>query len=509
MPAVNNQYIKNIGIISLGPLVSTIIGFFAEPWISRMWGPIPWGVGAYYTSVMNILSGLMFLRYNFAIVQASTKEKAYNLVALSLLIMTLMLVIVAPFYKQISQYGKADFPFEKYGAVMFLSAAITSLAILLRFWFSAQKKLVAISGSMILSSISNTALLLIFGALGKVSEGNMIFIRVLSNVLVTGVLLISFIRRDFWEMLRSVSLKGIVSVAKEFKRYPLYEYWGFAANAVSVGVPIFLITRYWGQEATGLYAKANNILAMMLSFAGSSVNQVLHKEAADIVNRGESPATLLMQTSAGVSRYMIFPSVFLILLAPEFFGVLLGSRWHISGVFTQYMTIWTFTAILSTSVLPMFGILNKQLQLSVFTITTLVLRVLILMGMGRRGADIVFATAVFAFANALVLVIKTMYIMFQSGVNLGKFGAILGKYLLVLLPYIAAVLIMKHLLNLSDLLLVIISVALALPYVYYFYLYKSELADMVLAKGKNMLPLNGRFANRHLEEMQDPGDKDI
>jgi len=32
---------------------------------------------------------------------------------------------------------------------------------------------------------------------------------------------------------------------------------------------------------------------------------------------------------------------------------------------------------------------------------------------------------------------------------------------------------------------------------------------MVLAKGKNMLPLNGRFANRHLEEMQDPGDKDI
>lgn len=160
MPTMNNQYIKNIGIISLAPLISTIMSFFAEPWISRMWGPIPYGIGAYYTSVMTILSGLMFLRYNFAIVQANTKEKAYNLVALSLIIMSVMLVVVAPFYKQISRFGRADFPFEKYGGVMFFSAAVTSMAILLRFWFSGQKKFVIISA--LISMPANRLVFLIY-----------------------------------------------------------------------------------------------------------------------------------------------------------------------------------------------------------------------------------------------------------------------------------------------------------------------------------------------------------
>ena len=506
---MNNQYIKNIGIISLAPLISTIMSFFAEPWISRMWGPIPYGIGAYYTSVMTILSGLMFLRYNFAIVQANTKEKAYNLVALSLIIMSVMLVVVAPFYKQISRFGRADFPFEKYGGVMFFSAAVTSMAILLRFWFSGQKKFVIISASLVLSSASNTILLLIFGFLGRVSDGNMIFIRVLSNVLVTSALLISFIRSNFLEMLQSVSLKGIAAVAKEFKRYPLYEYWGFAANTLAVGLPILLITRYWGQEATGYYAKAHNILNLMINFAGSSVNRVLHKEAADIVNRGESPASLLMQTTIGLAKYMIFPSLFLILLAPEFFGIVLGERWRISGVFTQYMTVWTFAAIYSSAVLPMFGVLNKQLQLSVFTVSTLILRVAILMGLGKAGSEIVFATAVFAFGNFLVLTVKSIYILAKSGVNLRRLGKTLGRYLLVLVPYFLAVLGMKHLLKLSDLYLVIISVALALPYVYYFYIYKSDLANMVFAKGKSMMRINGRFAKRKETEVQDLEEKDF
>ncbi len=507
--ALNSQYIKNIGIISLAPLISTIMSFFAEPWISRMWGPIPYGIGAYYTSVMTMLSGLMFLRYNFAIVQANTKEKAYNLVALSLIIMSVMLVVVAPFYKQISRYGRADFPFEKYGGVMFFSAAVTSMAILLRFWFSGQKKFTIISGSLILSSASNTILLLIFGFLGRVSEGYMISIRVFSNVLVTSVILISFIRSDFLEMVKSVSLKGIAAVAKEFKRYPLFEYWGFAANTLAVGLPILLITRYWGQEATGYYAKAHNILILMVNFAGSSVNRVLHKEAADIVNRGESPGSLLMHTTIGLSKYMLFPTLFLILLAPEFFGIVLGERWRISGIFAQYMVVWTFTAIYSSAVLPMFGVLNQQLQLTVFSISTLILRVAILMGLGKAGSEIVFATAMFAFANALVSIIQSIYILAKSGVDLKKLGRTLGIYLLVLVPYILAVLGMKHLLKLSDLYLVIISVALALPYVYYFYIYKSDLANMVFAKGKSMMRPNGRFAKDPEPEIQDLEDKDF
>jgi len=34
-----NKFIANVGIVSLGPIIVSLLGFFAEPWISRMWGP--------------------------------------------------------------------------------------------------------------------------------------------------------------------------------------------------------------------------------------------------------------------------------------------------------------------------------------------------------------------------------------------------------------------------------------------------------------------------------------
>ncbi|MDD2229556.1 MAG: oligosaccharide flippase family protein [Candidatus Cloacimonetes bacterium] len=489
MASTNKQYIKNIGIISVGPLIATILGFLAEPWISRAWGPMVFGIGAYYTSIITMVSGLMFLRYDFAIVQAKTRREAHSLLALCIIVMLLMLVIVAPLYKYIGKLAQDDFPFERYGAIMFLSAAFASLATLLRFWYSGKKKFIAISGSLILSSVSNTSLLLVYGALGKVSEGNMIFIRVFSNILVTIVLIIPYFRKDLWITLRCVSVKSIASAAKMFRRYPLYEYWGYAANLASLTIPVILITRYWGQDTTGLYAKALSILQMMVLFIGNSVNRVLHKEAADIINRKESPARLLSQTCRGLIKFSIFPTLFLVLLAPELFSVLLGSQWRLSGVFSQYLSVWTFTAILSNAMLPMFGILNKQLQLSVFTISTLIVRVIILVYMGRIGSHIVVATAVFALGNFIVLGIKSGYILAIGGVNLKTMGMYLGGLLVKMSPYVVAILFVKTILKLNGLLSLIVGGVLALPYIYYFYLKDSGLVSMMIKKGKNILKI--------------------
>lgn len=475
---MNKQYIKNIGIVSIGPLFASILGFFAEPWISRAWGPMVYGIGAYYHSVITIVSGLLFLRYNFAIVQAKNRREAHNLLALCFIVLILMLLIIAPFYKFASSMAKGDFPFDKYEGLIFLSAAFASIGILYRFWYSGQKKFIAISGSLILSSLSNTILLLVYGAMGKVSEQNMIYIRVFTTMLVPIVLIAPYFRRDFWITLKVVSLKGILSVAKKFKRFPLYEYWGFAANVMAYNIPVIIIARYWGQESTGLYAKAFNLLNVMVLLVGNSVNRVLHKEAADLVNQKKSIASLLIQTSNGLIKYSILPTVFLILLAPEFFSILLGQRWQMSGVFSQYLSLWTLAAILGNATLPIFGVLNKQLHYTLFTVSSLVARVIILVIMGTLKADIVLSTAVFSIANFLVVSLMTGYILHVGGVKLILMYKALGKLILQLLPYIALILTCKYILILSSFQSLAIGIVLAIPYAYLFYIRNSAFAGM-------------------------------
>jgi len=495
MSSINTRYLKNIGIVSFGPLFAAVLGFFAEPWISRYWGPKVYGIGIYYNSIINIVSGLMFLRYNFAIVQAKTQRQAHSLLVLCIIVMLMMLAVVAPFYRYLTGFLQDDFPFDKYGVLLFITAIFAALGILFRFWYSSKRKFIAISGSLILSSLSTTILLIVMGAMGKVSEANMLYIRAFSTMLVPVILIIPYLRRDLCITLRCVSLKNIIAVAKEFRRYPIFEYWGFAANLLAISLPVMIIARYWGKEVTGLYGKAYNFLSMINLFIGSSVNSVLHKEAADIVNRGEDLSQLLIQTSYGLIKFSILPTVFLVLVAPEFFSVLLGERWRLSGVFAQYLSVWTFMTILSTAILPVFGVLNKQWQLSVFTVSTLLIRTALLVWMGKKGASIVLATSAFALANFVILGIKSGYILKVGGVNLGRMFAILGRFLLQLLPYIIMMVAVKALLDLSSVKILLIASIGAMPYLYLFYIRKSTILALINGYIKGRLNTWGEAGN--------------
>ena len=88
MQRKNKEFARNVVIVSLGPIIISILGFFLEPWIARLWSPEIIGIGAYFNSLLQILTPAMFLRYNFAIVQAETDEEAHNLFFLSLIVTT-------------------------------------------------------------------------------------------------------------------------------------------------------------------------------------------------------------------------------------------------------------------------------------------------------------------------------------------------------------------------------------------------------------------------------------
>ena len=120
-------------MVSLGPIIASLAGFLAEPWISRMWGPELYGLGAYFNSVLQILTPALFLRYNFAIVQAGNEREASNLLLLSLLIFIGFFALVALGYPLLGNCLKGSFPFGSYKFFFLSSLLAGSLATLLKF----------------------------------------------------------------------------------------------------------------------------------------------------------------------------------------------------------------------------------------------------------------------------------------------------------------------------------------------------------------------------------------
>jgi len=464
-----NKFIANVGIVSLGPIIVSLLGFFAEPWISRMWGPDLYGLGAYFNSVLQILTPALFLRYNFAIVQAVDYREAANLLVLSVLVFSGFFIIVALIYPLFEAVIGGGFPFEKYKLLFLGSLLAGSTAILLRFWVSFHRRFELITLSTIVLQIVPVFMLLAWGFRGNVGERQMILIRSLAYFAFPVTLMIPFICNDLSSVYKTANWQDIKAVAVKYKNYPLHEYLGFLANLLAFNLPVILIARYWGTEDSGLYAKAFTLLYMFVLLLGDSVNRVLHKEAADMVNGGKDLAPFISNVFRALVYLSLLPFMLLMLVGPELFSVFLGERWLISGRFAQAMALWSFANLLNLSLLPLYGVLNHQRQYTRFTLATLALQALILVAMGMAGAEVVLTLAIFSLVNVVVLLWQTIYIAGKAGVKQSDSLRFLWKRLLELLPLAVVFMVIRQFASLGPLQLIGLAVLLSLPYVYLYY----------------------------------------
>lgn len=479
----NSLFIKNVGLVSLGPIIASLAGFLAEPWISRMWGPELYGLGALFYSVLQILTPALFLRYNFAIVQASNDREASNLLLLSLLVFTGFFALVALGYPLLGSFLKSSFPFGSY-KVFFLSSLFAgSLATLLRFWASHHRRFGLQTASTVLLQIVPVILLLMLGFEDNTGKTQMIMVRSVAYYCYPLLLVISFLWIDVHSVLKQASWSGIRKVAAKYQDYPKHEYLGFLANLLAFNLPVILIARYWGTEESGLYAKAFTLLYMFVLLLGDSVNRVLHKEAADMCNGGKDLAPFINNVFRALVYLSLLPFILVTLIGPELFSVFLGERWLVSGQFAQAMALWSFANLLNLSLLPLYGVLNRQRQYTRFTLATLALRALILIAMGMAGADVVLTLAVFSLVNVVVLLWQTIYIAAQAGVKQSESLRFLWRRLLELLPLAAVFLVVRYFAHPGPLPLIGFAVLLSLPYVYLYYIRNIKQFRLLLGAG--------------------------
>jgi len=463
----NKEFARNVVIVSLGPIIISILGFFLEPWIARLWSPEIIGIGAYFNSLLQILTPAMFLRYNFAIVQAETDEEAHNLFFLSLIIFFIFMLAIIIFYNDLGRLFPENQILIKYRFFVITALFMGALCVLLRFWCSSQKQFRFLSFSAILFQVSYTGLLLVFGVNDKTSADDIIHIQAIAYYIYPLVPLVFYLRKSFSKAIKSISWKGILDVAKKYKQYPLNEYLGFLASIVAFNIPVLLIAKYWGKEITGLYSKSFFILYMFVTLVGDSINRVLHKEIADMINAQEEIRGFIDKILNLTISISIIPFVIVCVLGPELFGLFLGERWTLSGVFAQSLSIWCFANLINLAFLPLYGVLNRQKEYTRFTVTSLFLRVLILSYFGRRQMNIVLAMLIFSLVNFIILMWQSLHIISIAGANAVGTLKFIGNKLLQLSPWIITMLLIKHFSNFSSFLIVIISIITISPYFIY------------------------------------------
>jgi O-antigen/teichoic acid export membrane protein len=419
----NSTFIKNILIVMSGAALAQIIGFAMTPVVSRLFSPSDFGVFGSFGAVVGVLTAGITLDYSQAIMLPKEKNDAFDLFfisCLSIIIITLICAlacIIAP----VTMMGLMKAPGIWVLALLVFTLLITGFNITLQSWCIRAKAFKQTSSSQVIRSLSFNGMQIGFG-LFKAGAAGLIISSVLADLFSNFNLLCVFLS-DFKASAHKISWQRIKQLANEYRDFPIYSASRNIINALSMGLPVLLLTNYFGIAVAGAYAFAERILSSPMSLVLRALRQVLFQKACETDHHGGSLLALYIKVTTGLFVLAVIPSLILFIWSPPIFSFVFGRKWLIAGEFASSLIIWLAFMFCNLPSVLFARILRLQRQFFIYDIILLAARTLVLVVGGiymTASHAILLFSIVGAIMNIIFIVIVGLVLMKKEGTSTWK-----------------------------------------------------------------------------------------
>jgi O-antigen/teichoic acid export membrane protein len=286
----NNDFVLNVFKLITGTALGQVITLFVSPILTCLYSSDDFGVLAVYFSVASILSVLVTLRLDMAVVLPSDDDKATDLVLLGLIVSFVLsfflLINFLIFRNYLNQIiGHPDFGFYLY--LVPLSTFFYGSYQVLSYWNSRIKKFNHLAISKMVKEMSTGLIQIIMGAFYYAGALGLVLGQITGNASAAGYLFLkdfdqlkSRIMKEIWE--------NLLFVFRKYKKFPLFTTWASLVSAVSQNVPAILLAILYSPASAGYYAVATRVLTIPSILIGNSVRQVYFQQASSLNNQGKS-----------------------------------------------------------------------------------------------------------------------------------------------------------------------------------------------------------------------------
>jgi O-antigen/teichoic acid export membrane protein len=378
-----SNFAKSIFLIAGGTAFSQAMGILFSPIITRIYPPEQYGVLTAYTSVLGILAIAASLDYQKAIPIAEDDEKAINLLALSIIILSVMVSIITML---ILLYGDSFFNIldskvlVKYKYLIPLGIFFTGMYNIVLQWSFRVRDYKSISRTKINQSITSNFLKVILGLL-KIGPIGLVFGTIIGQSAGITTLGMPIIKEK--KIVKKIKISQIKKVSKRYIKFPLYSAPSNYVYTAGNQLPIIFLTTLFGKSVVGLYGLANNIVQLPMNLIGMSVSQVFYSEAANI---GKSNPVELKRISVKLIKKLsliaLVPLITLLAFGPLLFSFVFGKQWYEAGVYARIISLMIYFQFIILPVGRILEIFERQKEGLIFNIMRL-LMILIVFGISK------------------------------------------------------------------------------------------------------------------------------
>ena len=430
--------------LATGTAVAQALSLISVPILTRLFSPEAFGGLTIFTSIHGLLTVIVCLRYEFAIMLPERDQQAANLLGLSLAAAAIFSSAILPAVwlggKSLAGALKAN-DIEPYLWFLFPTVLFTGFGLALNYWNSRTRRFGRLSIYRALNSGLAVVSQLIMGFLGVLNSGGLIFGMAFGAVISTTVLLLQIWRDDARIFLENIRLRAMLTEARRYKKFPLISSWSGLLNTLSWQMPAFLLSSFFSTTVVGYYGLSYRMLHFPMSLIGASIGQVFFQRASVAFAEGNL-GPLVESTFRRLVMFGLFPFLALAFTGKEVFQVILGARWAEAGVYTQILSLWAFFWFISSPMSQLFNVLEKQefgLWINVLLIITRFLSLYI----GGILGDPRAALALFGGTGVLVYGYMNLTIMAKANMPWGKSFRIILENLALFLPAAGILMLVK------------------------------------------------------------------
>ncbi|MBC7364028.1 MAG: oligosaccharide flippase family protein [Candidatus Aminicenantes bacterium] len=424
-----SNFLKNILIVMSGTAVAQAISYALSPIISRLFTPEDFGVFGSFSAVAGIVGALITLDYSQASMLPKEKAEAINLYVLSLISTSLIsFVVVSVSIIKPSLFYNLTKTSGLWLLILFtLTLLIKGINNASQAWAVRSKAFKRTSASQIFRSVGSSGSRILFGIF-KTGALGLIISNILANIMAS-INLIKVVIPDLKSHKDKINLYKIKSLAKEYIDFPKYSASQNFINAISSGLPVLLISKFYGLSAAGSYAFGMNLLQVPMSLVLTALRQVLFQKACEFYQEGKGLTLLYIRTVLVLFSLAIIPSLILVIWAPQIFSFIFGARWHLAGVLARSLIIWLAFAFCNLPAVIFARIIRIQRFVFFYDLVLLATRTLTLI-LGGTYLKLVHTVIIFAIVGAIMNVLLICWVGYKISKKEGNNDLSLFKNLL-------------------------------------------------------------------------------
>lgn len=355
-------FVKNITTLITGGVIANVITFAATPIVSRLFHPKDFGVAALFASIVTILSVLVTLRYEHAVVLPDTDREATDLAVLTTMITgvttTVLFVVMAGVYVYLPGMPWVQV-LGGWFLVVPLAVLLGALANIVVGVSTRDKKFGRIAASEVSQVGTMAGIRIVVGVIQGSGVGVLITGLLIGNVFRLSVLLSSYLGRAK-QFAAAFDKGGAVILLRRYIQFPRYSLPTGLLRSFGQNIPVFALAYMFSPAVVGLYAMAFRLLYIPLAVIGEAVRRTYLQKASEIHNRGEGLLASLVKTTSGllVLGLLIFSPLFI--WGAEFLSWLLGEKWRGAGEYVAILAPWFLIMFVQSSSSAIYVVYQRQ-----------------------------------------------------------------------------------------------------------------------------------------------------